>query len=156
MKVYLAGRYARQAELCDYREELRAVGIEVTSRWLDGPEQRRLNDGYRLGLREERLVERLEGDEGVELAGMCAVADVVDVHDCDVMVSFTGGDPGSGGRHVEWGIAVAWEKELMIVGPREHVFHCTSDVLVFDDWEECRHHLTRWQRLSGHYARSQA
>lgn len=148
MRVYLAGRYARRAELAEYRAELVAAGVTVTSRWIDGPDQRRLNDGSLLGHREERLVERLEGEEGVELAGCCAVADLADVQDCDVLVSFTYGGQGRGGRHVEWGMALAWGKTLMIVGPREHIFHCLSDVLVFDDWPECRDFLIRRAKVS--------
>jgi len=33
-----------------------------------------------------------------------------------------------GGRHVEFGLALAWGKRLMIVGPRENVFHCLPQV----------------------------
>lgn len=36
MRIYLAGRYSRRAELAGYAAELRALGYEVTSRWLNG------------------------------------------------------------------------------------------------------------------------
>ena len=40
-----------------------------------------------------------------------------------------------GGRHVEFGLGLAWNKIVVVVGPRENVFHCLSDVYQFDDWD---------------------
>jgi len=39
MKIYLASRYSRREELCGYRTQLESMGVEVTSRWLNGAHQ---------------------------------------------------------------------------------------------------------------------
>lgn len=39
MKYYLATRYSCRLELCGYRADLTGLGIEVTSRWLNGSHQ---------------------------------------------------------------------------------------------------------------------
>ena len=50
------------------------------------------------------------------------------------MVSFTEGGGGKGGRHVEFGLGLAQGKRMIIVGPREHVFHTADGVEQFDTW----------------------
>lgn len=39
-----------------------------------------------------------------------------------------------GGRHVEFGMALAMDKRLVVVGPRENVFHLLPAVEQFDTW----------------------
>jgi hypothetical protein len=144
MKIYLAARYSRRDELAKYRDELIGLGHVVTSRWLDGPNQRRLDNGLLLGEAEEALIEAglngrdLMSPEAIELAGICGIADLNDVLEADVMVTFTEGGGGRGGRHVEWGVAANQGLDLIIVGPREHVFHCLPDIKVYSTWEACR------------------
>jgi hypothetical protein len=52
----------------------------------------------------------------------------------EMVISFTGGG-GKGGRHVEFGLAVAAGKRLVVIGPRENVFHCLPGVSVVTDIE---------------------
>lgn len=119
MKIYLSARYARREELCAYREQLIAAGHECTARWLDG-----------------------EGDD----LGENAAIDVEDVLRADTLVNFTD-EPAEysphpwasrGGRHVEAGIALGAGIPVVIVGPRENIFHhlppgCVRVVDTFDD-----------------------
>ena len=52
-----------------------------------------------------------------------------------MLVSFTGdGGGGKGGRHVEHGYAMALGKRIVVVGPREHVFHTDPATEVYADW----------------------
>jgi hypothetical protein len=65
----------------------------------------------------------------------------------DVLMAFTefpGQTPGRarGGRHVEFGIAFAKEKRLMIVGPRENIFHWLPSVEVYPDFEQAKGAIT--------------
>ena len=53
--------------------------------------------------------------------------------DCIMSFSSTGDGSGRGGRHVEFGIAVAQGMYLIVVGRRENVFHHLPDVRQFDD-----------------------
>jgi hypothetical protein len=66
-----------------------------------------------------------------------AQADLEDIDECDVLVGFTASylgnaGPGRGGRHVEWGYALARGKRLVLIGAREHIFHTLPQVAVYD------------------------
>jgi len=123
MRFYLAARYSRRKELCEYRTILRDFGHEVTSRWLDGDYP---TDDQGRSL-EAPLAERQE----------VATQDLEDLMRASVVVSFT--EPprstnGRGGRHVEFGLALATGRKCVVIGPRENVFHCLGCVDWFPDW----------------------
>ena len=115
-KVYLAAAYGRKIEIAGYREELRRLGLTVTSRWMDEPHTPDAGVGG--------------GDTPLAFA----LNDLDDVLAADVLISFTDGTLARGGRHVEYGFALATAKELWIVGPIEHIFHHLAD-RVFPSWE---------------------
>lgn len=139
MKVYLAARYGRRLELCAYRNELEAQGIRVTSRWLNGSHQLD-KDGSPIGEHGEHLVETGDGEEAARLRQRFVQEDVADVLASDCVVSFTE-EPRTptcnrGGRHVEFGVAVATGKRLMVVGYRENLFHWLPEVEFFEGWAD--------------------
>lgn len=124
--VYLAASYARRRELCGYARDLQAHGFKVTSRWLDENHDAE-DDGIR------------SSDATKSRDARFADRDLDDIYASDVLIAFTepAGSPyARGGRHVETGIAIAVHKRLVVVGPRENVFHCLPGVTVFRDWEE--------------------
>jgi len=134
MKYYLAGRYDRREELKGYADELRALGHTVTSRWLlYGTHVLASDSKYYL-------------DDGVPLAmSFFAQEDYEDIKASDALVFFSEPlffseppDTASkrGGRHVEFGMALAWGKRLVIIGPRENVFHCLPQVERYRTWQE--------------------
>ena len=116
-KIYLAATYSRNAEMRGARDVLESFGYEITSRWIDDPAV------YDEG--------RLESDTAA--CGRFAEATLGDILGAETVISFTGGG-GKGGRHVEFGLAVALGKRLVVVGPREHVFHTLPQVEWFPDW----------------------
>ena len=124
MKFYLCSRWARQDELKAVREKLKQLGHEVTSRWLD-------------------VTDRLGGDgENAEQRQAAAAVDCEDIQQADALIAFTedyrNGVPAGaarGGRHVEWGLAMAWGKNLFVVGPRENVFHWVKGATQVDNIE---------------------
>lgn len=127
MKVYLAARYSRRKELCGYRTLLEQSGHVVTSRWLNGDHQVSDN-GTPIGEAGEALI---EGDDGsssncaAELRQTFAKEDFDDVARCDLLIAFTEAPrSGSsrGGRHVELGMALAYGRDVMVVGHRENIF----------------------------------
>lgn len=124
MRWYLAARFGRRDELKQHRELLRSNGHEVNARWLDletdmtaptSTEEKRIND---------------------------AIMDAEDVSKCDGVLSFTE-DPdnpnivgrGRGGRHVEFGMALALNKRVVVIGPKENIFHWLPNVEVYEDLE---------------------
>lgn len=117
LRVYIAGRSERRAELQAVAGVLDGEGVAVTSRWLLDDE------AWALG-----LASRAKGAE----------IDLADIDAASGVLSFTeeaGG--GTGGRHVELGYALAKGKWLWIIGPRENVFHHLGRVQVHPtlaDW----------------------
>lgn len=142
MRIYLAARYSRRLELCDYREQLREMGHTVQAVWLDGEHQ--ISDhGTPIGEHGEALV---EGDDGSQSARAAALRqkfahdDFRDVSMCELLIAFTEpprSNASRGGRHVELGIAMGMMKQVWVVGPRENIFCWLEDVRQFDTWEMC-------------------
>ena len=122
--VYLASRYDRRRELLGYAEELHYAGYMVSSRWVFG-----LHEDEALWL----------GDECPPEAERHAVEDCEDLMAAHVVVAFTERSDSiycRGGRHVELGLALAAEKVVITVGPRENVFCWLPQVQQVDTWEQ--------------------
>jgi hypothetical protein len=128
-KIYLAAAYERAAEMRVYRDELHLLGYTVTSRWIDQTEQDSALGASSLTL-------------APELGAPFAVKDVSDINAADTMIHFTGG--GRGGRQVEYGMAYILRKFLIVVGAREHVFHCLPGVDWYPDWDALASNLARF------------
>ena len=125
MKIYLAARYSRHAEMQQYATDLEALGHTVTSRWIHGSHQVP-DDGLR-------------AEASPELRQRFAQEDWSDLEAADVVISFTEPPRASnsrGGRHVEFGAALAFGKVCVVIGPFENIFHCLEQVEVFGTWQE--------------------
>lgn len=98
---------------------LSLCGLDIVARWVYGGEE---------GLSREQI----------------ATLDLADVDACDVLVAFTkphGTLTTGGGRHVEFGYALARGKRMVIIGYRENVFHHHPNVQVFPSLDDWLHHL---------------
>jgi hypothetical protein len=109
----------------ELRDELQRRGFVVTSRWIDGGHEL-TKEGSTQAAHEERK--------------RFAEEDWSDMLAADVVVSFTE-EPRKtntrGGRHVEFGGALATGKRCVVIGWRENVFHCLDGITFFDshwDW----------------------
>lgn len=109
MKWYLAARYSRRAELISVMHRLEAMGQPVTSRWL--------REEHYCG--DKDMLERTFGPQRF------AIDDYQDVWAATGLILFTDPlrTPTRGGKQVELGLALAWSKRIIIVGPPENVFH---------------------------------
>lgn len=119
MKVFLSARYSRRNELKEIRSLLQQYGYEVCSRWLDTEwnETERESQVYSSAAPPEYREQYSQWDRDDVLA-------------CDYFVAFTE-EPRSntrGGRHVEFGIAIAAKKRIIVVGPRENIFYYLPEV----------------------------
>lgn len=104
LQVYIAGRSEDQSAAKTLRDRLAEHGIGCTSRWLDG-----FIDNHRTA------------------AVMC----IVDIARGDAVVVVNPPKvhrTGTGGRHVETGIAIATGKPVVVLGARENVFHHMDSV----------------------------
>ncbi len=108
MKIYLAARFVREAEMREAAAYLRARGHEITSRWIDGS-----HELEQFPTEAERTRLALEGWHDLSRA--------------DILIAFSEvprtPDISRGGRHVEFGLALARSKLVYVVGPKENVFH---------------------------------
>lgn len=126
MRIYLAARYSRYEEMQGYAAQLAAMGHVITSRWIWGGHQ--ISD------------DGLSAEATADLRQRFAVEDVADLISADAVISFTEQPHCSnsrGGRHVEFGLAIAHQKRLIVVGYRENIFHCLPGIEFFGDWESC-------------------
>ena len=129
-KIYLAARYSRREELCGYRQALESAGYEVTSRWLNGNHQ--IDDAG------------LSAEASASERSRFATEDWEDLMAADTTINFSEtprGTTSRGGRHVEFGAALAAGQTVIVVGPRENVFHCLPQVEWFQSWGDFAHIL---------------
>lgn len=113
VRFYIAGRYDRRTDLLHYAQFLECFGHTSTARWLTGAHEKPGLEGS-----------STDGYTADELAAF-AIDDLFDIADADVLIAFTESpDVGftSGGRHVEFGYALALGLDVAIIGPRENVF----------------------------------
>lgn len=135
MRYYFAARYNRHPEMRKFRADLQAAipDAVVTSRWID------CHDGKYPG---SFTPDVLNADPGY--CWSVGQADLEDLANSDAIVSFTGdGGGGKGGRHIEHGVAIAYYDNhpwaggaedpfrLIVVGPRENIFHCHPETEVY-------------------------
>lgn len=123
-KVYLSYRFQRREEMIGYATEIESLTdgsgetpFRIVSRWLGIPSE----------------VSKIQA----------AILDQCDVANSDIVICFSedlsaGSFPltdNTGGRHVELGMALSLGKMVLLVGPRENVFHYLPEVQQFDTFE---------------------
>jgi len=120
MKIYLAASYLRRLEIAAYGELLKQDGHSITAEWLSG------------------VHEKPPWTEATY-----SQHDLQCIRDAEVFIGFTE-EPGvdskylRGGRHVEFGYAIAYGLKLVIVGPLENSFYYLLSVYRFDNFEQAR------------------
>lgn len=131
MIIYLAASYKRKHEIQKYAQDVIDRGYDLSSSWLL-PDDARPN-----GLRNSTVD---SAKDTVPLEAMYfAQEDWNNVLRADVVVAFTESPVSGasrGGRHVELGLALAWGKKVIIVGPRENVFCTLPQIHHYWNWGE--------------------
>ena len=120
MRVYLAARFSRKNEIAKLVPTFGKYGISVGSRWLH----------------ETASPDVTLSDFTPEDLRDIAEVDLEDIEMCDVFVFFSE-DPlietPRGGRHVEFGFALAFGKRIAVIGPQENIFHYLPQVVHYSD-----------------------
>lgn len=102
MKIYLAATWDSRELMQQHAAVLSNLGITITSRWLQA--------------------EHIEGPPA-----QCAQIDLDDIDAADAIMLFSVGPRGTpftgGGRCIEFGYAIAKQKQLILIGAIESVFH---------------------------------
>ena len=125
MKIYIAARFSRRPECNDLAHRLKSLGHEITSRWVKPETDHVLPTG-------------LSAQAADAERQRFALEDFQDVLACDAMVSLMEEPRNNsrGGRHVEFGMAIALGRACYIIGPRETVFHHLPGVRHFETTEQ--------------------
>jgi hypothetical protein len=114
LKVYLAARYDRRSELRKYRDRLEEYGIAVTSRWLD-----------------EQIPETSDLYDSSDAYNMAAaIKDLNDVDIADSLIIF------SENPTEKFGYALKGGKDIIVIGPKENIFHYCGEVTHFNTFDE--------------------
>ena len=122
-KIYLAAAYHRREDAKLARRWLTGWGHQVTSSWV-----------WRQDDQEDEINEAAMEIPFSSHARAIALQDLADLDEADVLLAFTERSDsafGRGGRHVEFGYALARNKIVVVVGPRENVFMTLPTVRLF-------------------------
>lgn len=94
-KVYIAASYTNIAAAKKLGEDLKLMGFEILSFWhVDGKSP--VDSDYHSSSR--------------------AMRDYQQIKHCDLFIELIGDHGSRGGRHCELGLAIAWKKDIMLVG----------------------------------------
>jgi len=107
MKIYLASNYSTWPQMQEHAKVLKELGHEVTSEWINGT-------------------------HGADDHADYARIDLRDLEVADAVIFFSESPDGSrtrGGKHVEFGYALAKGKHIFLVGRFHNVFHHLPNVI---------------------------
>lgn len=120
MKVYIAAAFINRHIAREISRHFRRSGFKITSRWLN-----------------------YEDPESETLANMC----LEDICAADLLVLYNWNQHPSitGGCHVEFGYALALNKEIILIGDKSNVFHQLKQVRHFEVVTEAIDHLLDYE-----------
>ena len=118
MKVYLSGAFDHRDEVAGLSEFMGRAGITVTSNWLHEPPL--AYDATEFDMWERRAR---------------ANDDMADIRRADAFVYITLWPSTTGGRHVELGMALAWDKRVIRIGPADNMFSHLATIESFETIE---------------------
>lgn len=119
-RIYLAAPFGEYLKVQAYADDLRHRGHAITSRWH--------SDHVSIWLKDPSKQAGYLGP---------ATEDLHDLREADTLISFTepeGTGYTSGGRHVEFGYAMARGHDLFVLGPVENIFMNFAQVC--STWEQ--------------------
>src|SRR5271166_4676772 len=120
MILYLAARYTRKEEIREYAKKFEVAGHIVSATWFDEP-----HDG-----------QATMAEVGDELMRVYADRDLAEIRQANAIVFYSETEHTHnrrGGRHVEFGYALGLGKRIIVVGPKENIFHHLPQVEHFAD-----------------------
>lgn len=133
MRFYIAARWGARSYIGDVvTSDLELMGHTVVSTWQyikDGDGQAAIPQDDALAIFE-------------------AVRDEEEVRACDALLTVTYPEAQGTGHLVEWGMALALSKVLLVAGPVKTVFHKRADI-IRPSWDEMRVTLAENLRWPG-------
>lgn len=128
MKIYIAAPFSTKDLVCHYQAQLQELGFIVTSTWQ--------HESHPPDIKHSEIAPKLLTEH--------ALNDIRDLNEADTLIFFSR-DPEHavvrGGRHVEFGYALAQEKRIVVIGPFENVFHHLPWITHFPTWLDAVEYL---------------
>jgi hypothetical protein len=123
MKLYLAAMYSHKTKIAEAAKELTDLSFKVTSTWFKEPWAPNVQ------------MKDLTADDH----SFYARRDLQEIEDADLLVFFSeeGATP-RGGRHVEFGYALRGKLPILVIGPKENIFHYTNNVFHVATWDDAK------------------
>lgn len=122
LKIYLAAMYSEKDNISKQAAIFRSHDFVVTSTWLEEPHAPTIKMAE---VATDSLLEYAQND-------------IRDISEADWFVCQSV-EPTTltvrGGRHVEFGYALAKGKKILVVGPKENIFHLLPNIKHVDNWE---------------------
>lgn len=121
--IYIASRYSLKEQMLKHAATLVAYGMEVTSRWL----KEDFSPSVHMSEIPDKTNEQIAKD------------DLEDIIAADVMLFFCEDQdkqPPRGGRHVEFGYALAQGLRIICIGKEENIFHHLPQITHYDNFEQ--------------------
>lgn len=114
LKIYVGARFSLRSTVRSLSDFLENQGFEITEKWF---------------LFEKESTGQISS-EALKSNYKAAKADLYGIESADATI-FLSENPlmltRRGGRHVEFGYALALKKPIIVLGPKENVFHYLSD-----------------------------
>lgn len=132
MRIYPIARYSRKHELREVRAKLESLGHVVQARWLDEPDGQSFEEAT-----EDQLAEY-------------AANDWEDLEDAAVVLYFSGSGR-HGGMHVEFGLALGSDTDIIIIGERENLYHYLGEIYsvhLVDTLDDAIALMAEWERIN--------
>lgn len=140
--AYLAASYLRAWEMRGFREVLQdEFGWTVTSGWIDKTEPNPICKDDLADVSVTAPPEMIAASaETYRRAQACALENMDDLFRASTVIIFTRQPSTSGGYHTELGMALASQKRIILIGPRENVFQALPAIQRFDNFQD----FTEW------------
>lgn len=122
--VYIAAKYSAKKEVEDFASYVNRLGaVKVVSTWHKStvPEKDLSDPTEAFGFQTDPVGSK-----------KYAIKDLEEIDRSDVLVFYAedaNNQPPKGGRHVEFGYALAMKKTIIVIGERENVFHTMVTVV---------------------------
>lgn len=122
MRVFIASSWHDRDDIKEKADKLRTLGMDVSSSWHDGHE----NDRHFIG----GATSSADKAWNDHLAHM----DMNDLRRCEMFIYI----PAKGriGHHTELGMAIAWDKDIVLIGQRLGLYSYYCKIICYDTWED--------------------
>ena len=165
--AYVAGRFERRAELHEVVRKLGSLNIRCTSRWItEEPDISHAHpqrvDEFRCEWSIKDFNDVMEADTLIAFSeDLTRPSTTGEVWEGVSKIGFNLGEGNRraqlmvpvlwarGGRHVEFGMAIAAQKRIVVIGPRENIFHWLPMIEQFDTFDAFMDHA-RMHNVADH------